>query len=132
MVAKHTDFNVWQLENESKVTVGFKQIIDFELPSYEAELIKTYWPWVNGDWENQREDKKLVSFPKVTGDIGKSINGYIDTVMHDEWYDQQFFLRSNSYLFFSERLLIQLTLCDEIYILTTEVWEMPSPKHPVD
>ena len=82
--------------------------------------------------EIRGKTKKLVSFSKVTGDIGKSINGYIDTVMHDDWYDQQFFLRSNSYLFFSERLLIQLTLCDEIYILTTEVWEMPSPKHPVD
>lgn len=88
MSDNNANFNLWWEDNEDNVTKDFKRIIEEEMPSYKAELLKNEYADYQGNWDNEWEMLKYSMIGQNEGP-GATINEYIDKVAHDNWYDQE-------------------------------------------
>jgi len=91
MSDNNADFDLWWEDNEEKVTMDFKRIIEEEMLSYKAELLNNEYADYQGNWDEEWEALKCSMIPQDEGP-GATINEYIDKVAHDDWYDQEAFI----------------------------------------
>ena len=77
MSDNNADFDLWWEDNEEKVTMDFKRIIEEEMPSYKAELL-------NNEYADYSEIKLHYTQPhNYTDENGDKINHAWRTITWD-------------------------------------------------